>query len=75
MPRRGTKGIGCESNPLKPNAAPPAPGSGAGSGTNGGGLPVTGVSGGTLAGVGLGAILLGVGGVVLVRRRRPQFTA
>ncbi|MFC4019477.1 hypothetical protein ACFOW4_16255 [Micromonospora sp. GCM10011542] len=83
---QGTPGIGCESNPLKPTKppkptpkptatatytpAPPVPAPGAG-----GGLPVTGASGATLAGIGLGSLVLGLGAVLLARRWKARFAA
>ncbi|MFF0372290.1 LPXTG cell wall anchor domain-containing protein [Micromonospora sp. NPDC005087] len=68
---RGTPGIGCESNPLKPNTAPPttSPAPGAG-----GGLPVTGVNATALGAVGVIAVLAGVA-LVVARRRRVRFDA
>ncbi|MFC0504901.1 LPXTG cell wall anchor domain-containing protein [Micromonospora costi] len=79
---RGTPGIGCESNPLKPTTGSteeptadptastsdsPAPGAG-------GGLPVTGVNATALGGVGVIAVLAGVA-LVVARRRRVRFDA
>ncbi|MEU8301319.1 LPXTG cell wall anchor domain-containing protein [Micromonospora sp. NPDC048909] len=68
---RGTPGIGCESNPLKPNTVPPttSPAPGAG-----GGLPVTGVNATALGAVGVIAVLAGVA-LVVARRRRVRFDA
>ena len=75
---KGTKGIGCESNPLKPAAKPttpatPAPGAGAGAG--GPHLPVTGVDMGVLAAVGGVTLLGGVAMLAFARKRRTKFTA
>ncbi|MGK5738558.1 hypothetical protein [Micromonospora sp. URMC 103] len=79
---RGTPGIGCESNPLKPTTGSteeptadptastsdsPAPGAG-------GGLPVTGVNATALGAVGVIAVLAGVA-LTVARRRRVRFDA
>lgn len=58
--------------PTETSAAPAAPAPGGGGGS---GLPVTGASGSTLAGIGLGSLLLGTGALFAMRRRTARFTA
>lgn len=79
---QGVKGVGCESNPLKPKATPspshsrsvtPAP-SRSTTAAAAGGLPVTGPKVSTM--IVAGGALVGVGAVLLVgRRRRAKFEA
>ncbi|MET8908412.1 LPXTG cell wall anchor domain-containing protein [Micromonospora sp. NPDC004551] len=80
----GEPGIGCESYKRHPGGSTPTkpkptksttPGASGGGDSGGAQLPRTGINGGVLAGVGLGAVLLGAGGLVVARRRRPRFTA
>lgn len=58
---------GSTATPSPSSSASPAPGYG--------GLPVTGSPVGLIAGVGAGAVLLGLGGYILIRRRRVRFVA
>lgn len=80
----GEPGIGCESYKRHPGGSTPTkpkptksttPGASGGGDSGGAQLPRTGIDGSMLAGIGLGALLLGAGGVVVTRRRRPRFTA
>ena len=60
--------------PSSPPSTPPGGGS-AGSGQHGGGLPVTGLPTGAIAGAGAGLLVLGGVGFLLARRRRARFVA
>lgn len=69
---RGTKGVGCESNPLKPK---PSPTTSPAAPAQAAALPVTGTPVKTFAAVAAGGVLLGAVALLVSRRRRTRFTA
>jgi hypothetical protein len=84
---RGVVGLGCESNPLKPqpsatsktSSIPAAAVTTTQAPATGAGLPVTGPSAGDWIAIGMGVVIVGLGlwalGIVLVRRRKVRWQA
>ena len=73
---RGTRGVGCESNPLKPKPAASKSTAAAGAGGgNAAALPVTGAPIKLVGGIAVGGLALGGLALLVSRRRRTRFTA